>query len=86
MLTISRHCYVHLDEHDRCFITRRREKHNRLAISASAHNSPFSGTFLTDLTQIQPGVERFVAEAPKATHAQAPTVPERDTTREGLPR
>lgn len=57
--------YFHLDEPDLAFIILRRGKHNRLVMARQLTTARFLVPFLTDLTQILPGVERFVAEQPK---------------------
>ncbi len=74
--------YFHLDERDLAFIYQRRGKHNRLGIALQLTTARFLGTFITDLTQVLPGVQHFVAvqlniRRPEVLSRYA----ERDTTR-----
>ncbi|CFV36689.1 Tn3 family transposase [Yersinia pseudotuberculosis] len=74
--------YFHLDERDLSFIYQRRGKHNRLGIVLQLTTARFPGTFITDLTQVLPGVQHFVAvqlniRRPEVLSRYA----ERDTTR-----
>lgn len=74
--------YFHLDERDLAFIYQRRGKHNRLRIALQLTTARFLGTFITDLTQVLPGVQHFVAvqlniRRPEVLSRYA----ERDTTR-----
>lgn len=53
--------YFHLDERDLAFIKLRRGKHIRLRIALQLTTTRFLGTFITDLTKILSGVQRFFA-------------------------
>ncbi|MDN4397222.1 DUF4158 domain-containing protein, partial [Citrobacter portucalensis] len=73
--------YFHLDERDLTFINQRRGKHNRLGIALQLTTARFLGTFLTDLTQVLPGVQQFVVVQLKIRRPEVLSrYAERDTT------